>query len=456
MMKINIKHRYLSVFRHFGENYHRENNITRSFLITLCKSAWGLPLFQAFLQMIANKVAEETDAREVAGFLGAPDVLDFDMQQSIVGDDFLPDGVNRGVVVELAPSQPEEVPAPDEPVVAAQAGIVDALLVVEKAEERLAIVVESKLYGRANRSQIETYKEAIRKRTKKEPIEVKLYWDEIVELTDSLPESAKFDPIVADFVDLITEFPGLTGFRGFRGSDFENQWAMDTRMQRLCARLASETVEGFEFAAPERKLGGLDYDLRPYRAGGRVLVGNVGLEGWDWREGRIGTKLVIGARAPEMDFVLARAQDENYLERICEQLEELDRTRRLRFQLGVRLYYTRFRQPWVCIPFGGPNDGGTAPRFRDAVKYAKEYHRPPETTDQLLDSIGERATESETINELKGLAPEQRPRLFSALMFLLEWDKEKLLEKTGPDQVQALRDDLSRLVRLLLAFSERT
>jgi hypothetical protein len=179
-----------------------------------------------------------------------PDEIEISMERDIRAETFPGVGVDRAVLVELTPAG-VVADLPSQPMVMGETGRVDATIVVRQSNSAgLALVIESKLYGRAGHEQLLKYKQALESRHIKTLL-VDVAWEEIYTLADSLPEAAEHDAILSDFKSFLARHPRLAGFTGFRQGDFDGPaYVLDARLQKLCETLAGQSTES---GTPERK-----------------------------------------------------------------------------------------------------------------------------------------------------------------------------------------------------------
>jgi hypothetical protein len=457
MIEIERTHDNLNIFRHFSGDHGRENNVTRALLIALTRSPYSLVLLIGFLGLLADKCrAGDPDVVEkLRDFLGVPDRVEVSMQQGVANVNFLSDAATEGVLVEIAPGERGMQPTEGTSSVPAEekvSGIVDGIILLEKADRVLALVIESKLYGLAGDEQIRCYKEAMAKRLGRSPQHVQISWDEVAALTEALPEAAQWDPIVSDFLSLLREYPHLVSYPRISESDFRQPATLDMRLRRLCERLGNEEIDGMRLSGfPERKKGGLDYDLKIAEPQG--LKGNLGVACWE--EGKIASKLVVGSRTYwETSSILERAVPSGV--EMC--LAKLSRSGRFHIDVHVRVFFHKFDQPWCTLPRSGPDRGDVLRSWPEAVELAKLFHRRV-ADDPLLAVLARHLPDSpdsqevKVIERLRGVPEQQRPKLFSAFTFYLERNKDELVRADAEEQLRLFREDLQMLARLLNALS---
>lgn len=189
-----------------------------------------------------------------------------------------------------------------------------------------------------------------------------------------LPDEAACDPVLTDFRSFLDRDPHLTGFTGFRLSDFSpGERLLDSRLQRFCNRLVARDADPvFAGAEVQRKRDGWDYDIllaQQFR-----LVGNIGLASWD--QDGLYAKLVVGWRSRwQTDRVLASAPDP---ERLRDLLRGLARSTRLIIHAKIRPCFHRFYYPIVAQWERMVDDvGGAAVAWGEAVEFARRFHGKP-------------------------------------------------------------------------------
>lgn len=461
-MEFELRDRRLNLFQHFSGDTASENNTTRAFLVVLGRSPWSPVILRGFLDLLAEK---PNLVKQGVGVLDSslsrrwPDGIEMWMQQGFVSTDFLA-GVGSAILVELTPVL-EGPDAAKPPPSVTPGGIADAVIVLrfwdEDGENRsVAIVVESKLYGRAGEEQIGRYLAAMKDKVGEKHAWVHVSWDEAYQLTNALPVEAQFDPIVRDFKAFIDSRPYLVRFTGFQEADFQTpESGLDVRLARCCERLMSEleggrgAVEGAPACSPERKKGGRDYDL-PLDGQNR-LWGNLGLA--SWRPPELAVKLVVGSRRNwETSLVLSRTANREDVQRLLKRAAE---TRRFKCSVAVRLYFHRFDDVWL-FPWDGVVVEDAPQRWKEAMGIVESFHRKTPTDDLLTDleaKIGTGGAEAEQIERAKRLPLERRPRLFCVVVLTLVRDGIALARDDVRSQIRVLREDLELFAALLRALS---
>jgi hypothetical protein len=105
-MEINLDHRNLNLFHHFGDSAENENNTTRAFLIAATRSPWSPMLFRSFLDLLAEQM--RANSRELLTdfdkfFRSWPETLQVSLERDISADKFPGDDVAIAILVALTP-----------------------------------------------------------------------------------------------------------------------------------------------------------------------------------------------------------------------------------------------------------------------------------------------------------------------------------------------------------------
>jgi len=458
-MEIILNHDNLNLFRFFGGDCANENNTTRAFLIALTKSPWSPVLLRGFFDLLAEKLAIQNQllASKCAEFLsGWPKRVEFSMQQGVAKGEFLSDEVRCGLLVLLTPGE-NAAAAPGDAASreAIARGIIDALLVVESAADKvLALLIESKLYGPVGDEQAAQYLAAMKRKLGDSVAMIDISWDEIYCLTEALPPQAEVDSVLSDFKAFIDARPHLVSFNGFHLNDFADWYLVDTRLRRLCERVASEALVDdkstirYRFnGSPQRKRQGADYDLPLENQ--QNLRGNIGLACWDLKV--ISAKLAVGWRTNwETWHVLEKTWNSpdvrDCLRRLCD-------SGRLVLDVHVRLYFSRFEEHSFIVWTAGPEACEVWRKWDDAVNLIRRFHRQ-EATDMLLDELlslsGE--TEADAVDRARKQSP--RTKCFVGLVFCVQTPGPELAKKDAGTQLAMIQKDLLALADLLASLSK--
>jgi len=449
-MDILLNHPNLNVFNHFGDSAQNENNTTRAFLIAATRSAWSPMLLRGFFDLVASRVKERFPER--AALLGCfaqawPDEIDISMEKNIRAETFPGVGVDRAVLVELTPAgivadlavRPPEI---------GETGRVDATIVVRQSDsDGLALVIESKLYGRAGHEQLMKYKQALESRNI-ETLLVDVAWEEIYALADSLPEAAEHDSILSDFKSFLARDPRLAGFTGFRQGDFDGPaYVLDARLQKLCETLAGQSTNSpLQGVMVERKRGGLDYDI--LLADQSRLVGNIGLACWD--QDALYAKLVIGWRSRwetnrAIESGSAAGKVNMLLQRLCARADvTIDAT--------VRPFFNRFQYSgaaqWRRVI---KQNEDPLEVWQSLIEFARSYHAKPLNPESLtrLQRPPVRVIDQGSLSR----ALDQQVNCFVPLVLVTAWQPGDLARLKPDELTKTVRETLADLAKLLMVLS---
>src|SRR5437867_358531 len=161
-MEINLDHRNLNLFNHFGDNADNENNTTRAFLIVLTRSPWSLILLRGFLDLLVERISSKKPglARQFDTFFRPwPNTLQFSLERNISAENFPGEDVTAAILVALTPIE-AAVPPETEILSVTATGRVDATIIARQpqSKEAIGIVIESKLYGPVGVDQMDRYR----------------------------------------------------------------------------------------------------------------------------------------------------------------------------------------------------------------------------------------------------------------------------------------------------------
>ena len=185
-MHLSLNHQNLNIFNHFGDSAQNENNTTRAFLIAATRSPWSPMLLRGFFDLVAARIRERFP--EQAAVLGCfsqswPEQVEISMERDIKAESFPGVGVEHAIIVELTPLGAALDP-PQQMTEVGDSGRVDASIVIRQSEsDGLALIIESKLYGRAGHEQLLRYKQALENR-QITTVLVDVAWEEVYALAD--------------------------------------------------------------------------------------------------------------------------------------------------------------------------------------------------------------------------------------------------------------------------------
>jgi len=412
-------------------------------------------LLRGFLDLVALRVREKMP--DPAAILGAfsqswPDQIEISMERNISVGTFPGDGVQRAILVELTPVGIAPDPPQQQVDARDAAGRVDATIVVRQSQsDVLAIVIESKLYGRAGHEQLMRYKQALERKIP--TVHVEVTWEDIYALADSLPEAAEHDPIIGDFKSFLARDPRLVGFTAFRDGDFTGPgYLLDLRLQKLCETLVGRNADPLLRAERvERKRGGLDYDI--LLAEQSRLIGNIGLACWE--QDALYAKLVIGSRSRwETNRAIDSSVAADYLSALIRRLAS---RADLRIGATVRPFFNKFQYPysaqWRKVIQKGedPSDA-----WRSMIEFARDYHARPLDQESLLRLQREPVATSDQESLNKALEQNDRVKCFVLLGVETSWKPEYLSRLKPEELIRVVSEtlvDLSVLLRLLSGIS---
>lgn len=407
-------------------------------------------LLRGFFDLVASRVKERFP--EQAALLGCfsqawPDEIEISMERNIQAETFPGIGVARAILVELTPAG-VVTDLPPEPTEIGGTGRVDATVVVRQSDgDGLALVIESKLYGRAGHEQLMKYKQALESRSIKTVL-VDVAWEEIYTLADSLPEAAEHDAILSDFKAFLARDPRLAGFTGFRQGDFDGPaYVLDARLQKLCETLAGQsTGSALQGAKVERKRGGLDYDI--LLADQSRLVGNIGLACWEQES--LYAKLVIGWRSR---WETNRAiESSSAAERVRLLLQKLCSRADITIDATVRPFFNRFQYSgaarWCRVVKRNEDPSDVWPSL---IEFARSYHAKPLNRERLarLQRPPVSVIDQDSLNK----ALEQQVNCFVPLGLTTAWQPEDLAGLKPDELTKVVRETLTELADLLMVLS---
>jgi hypothetical protein len=387
-MEITRSHKNLSLFQHFGASAENENNTTRAFLIALSRSAWSPVLMRGFFDLIAEK-ASDLPAMSAKLLTAWPARIEMSLERDISAEKFPGGGVRHAILVDLTPVSGAVAELPHADIKEKPTGRVDATIVLTAGDDTssgsdggLAIVIESKLYGIAAEQQMERYKKAIEEK-QIQVHRVPVAWEEIYDLTRALPNEAEHDPIVSDFKEFLLRDPRLTGFTGFEARDFSpKNERLDDKLSRFCTRVLEDLKNDpyFQSASkPERKKGGLDYDL--LLAKQNQLVGNLGVAAWEHKA--LSAKLVVGWRGHwQTDRLLSTFSNMQPSERavVGAIIDALGKTGKVNIDAALRPFFHRFDYDFAgrCRPTEAADHHAA---WDEIVQFSRQFHGQPLTAE---------------------------------------------------------------------------
>ena len=427
-------------------------------------------LFRSFLDLLAERISATSPEllRDFETFFRSwPEMLQVALERDISADKFPGDHVIAAILVALTPVSggsgqvADLVADPPYPQTTETAprGRVDATMIARRTQRdtlegqpkdsALAIVIESKLYGPAGDEQLTRYKKKLEEKLVRTVL-VEISWEEIYQLCESLPEEAEHDPVLSDFKDFLARDARLVGFTGFRKEDFAGSrhedfvggpYLLDSKLQRLCDRIAGKGDGG----KPERKRGGLDYDLP--LAQQSSLVGNIGLASWD--QDALQAKLVIGWRSRwHTDRVLDTTWN---ADGVPDLIRQVGQGGALRIDAHVRPYFSRFEYDTAALWSTQIDHSDAASVWRDAVEFARSFHakRLDEQKVALLRSAPSRVTNESAISR----AVAERANCFVPLVLLASWQPKDLATMKPEQQFRIIREKLREMSALLIRLS---
>jgi hypothetical protein len=458
IMEINLDHRNLNLFHHFGDRDENENNTTRAFLIAATRSPWSPMLFRSFLDLLAEQIlgsSPELLPDFDKFFRSWPETLQVSLERDISADKFPGDDVAVAILVALTP-----VSECGGQIVDFQfskpTGRVDATLIARRTEgdtsggqskgSALAIIIESKLYGPAGIEQLARYKSKLEEK-KIRTVLVEVRWEDIYKLCESLPQAAEHDPVLSDFKEFLARDARLVGFTGFREEDFVlGPQLLDSKLQRLCDRIVGkgdDPVLGGGRA--ERKRGGLDYDLPLTQQSS--LIGNIGLASWS--QDALHAKLVIGWRSRwHTDRVLDTTWN---AECVPDLIRQVGRGTLFLIDAQVRPYFNRFEYDSAAL-WSTAIDGADAARvWQDAVEFARSFHakRLNEENVVVLRRSPSKITNESAITR----AVAEGVNCFVPLVLVASWRSRDLATMKPEEQLRMIREKLLEMATLLKRLS---
>jgi hypothetical protein len=453
-MNFEFNHRNLNLFWHFGDSAENENNTTRAFLIAASRSPWSSILLRGFSDLVFNQVRERnTDlAKSIEPFLREwPETVEFSLERDIAAESFPGPGVLSAVIVELTPEcgvAQEEIPLGElEP-----RGRVDATIVLRNAEGNgLAFIVESKLYHRAGRDQLERYRKNLALKGIPTAL-IAMSWEQVYAITHSLPAEATHDAIMSDFRSFLERDTRLTGFTGFRMEDFspEND-ALDEKLQRYCNKLVASAASDSRFnnATLQRKRGGLDYDI--LLANQSMLIGNLGVATWEGDA--LYAKLVVGWRRRwQTDRLLSSGRESSQAHRM---IADIAGRYKLEVQASLRPFFSRFEYPTAARWSSGTISANhAAEMLSDALSFTERFHGK-----QIHKAMMKEAGDGFLVitdNELLKRAFEERVNWFVPVDFVIHWEPREIAARRPGEQIELLREALSELASVLFELSGQT
>lgn len=370
-MKIEPADQHLNLFRFYGDTSHWEDNVTRGLLVLLTRAAAGGLILRELLDRCVElrcakgyRTEDGDELRELAAQLATVQVRGqtyFSANEDEQADSGL------AVLIALSPaSKPPESYGNERPATVTSqedqlTGRFDAQLdCITGDGHSFQVVVESKLYSQVGDEQWNRYVAKLSAQGRR-CVQVQLSWADVTEILEGLPTANRADPLVADYLEYLTDMYWLSGFRGFRHHDFTPN-GRDSRRWRL-RQLAAAVAERDEEIVGWREVrGGFDIDL--YVRGQYQVLGNTGLAAWEDKEA--GVKLVIGAFSPPDGEVSQRLQKESGLSapdyptywgtRRLLQLDQsevatcIERTAQsigLQAQVMFRLWFHRFKDVYI-------------------------------------------------------------------------------------------------------------
>lgn len=450
-MELSLDHPNLNLFRHFGDSAENENNTTRAFLIAATRSPWSWILLRGFFDLLVSRTREKNSEgpSSTRFFQSWPDQIEFSLERDISAETFPGMGVRNAILVELTPAG--QAPEPEQPEERKNdRGRVDATIVIRQPDgDGLAVVIESKLYGRAGHEQLLRYTAALEKRGILTTM-VDVTWEEVYALANALPNEAEHDSVINDFKSFLARDPRLAGFTGFQQSDFSGPPdALDARLHKFVETLIGREDEPILSAATvERKRGGLDYDILLPRQS--RLVGNIGLACWEKKA--ISAKLVIGWRSRwETDRVVSSAYNSEAIHGI---LKQLGSRGRVSVEAIVRPFFSRFQYPSAAsLSHEMQMDSDPVNAWSEAVEFARAFHGKPLDNDfaAQLERRSARVLDQEALN--RALVDREKVNCFVPLVVLVTWDPQEVVRIKQEDFTKIVRSTLVNLAQMLAALS---
>jgi hypothetical protein len=381
--------------------------------------------------------------------------LEVSLERDISADKFPGDDVGAAVLVALTPvsdggGQIADLQFPK------PTGRVDATLVARRTGAEtlggqskgsaLAVVIESKLYGSAGAEQLARYRSKLQEKSITTVL-VEIRWEDIYRLCESLPQTAEHDPVLSDFKEFLARDARLVGFTGFRQEDFAGPaHLLDSKLQRLCDRIAGsgdDPVLGS--GKPERKRGGLDYDLPLTQQSS--LVGNIGLASWDRDE--LHAKLVIGWRSRwHTDRVLDRTWN---ADGVPDLIRQAGRGTTLVIDAHVRPYFTRFDYDTAALRRTETGLSDAAHAWQDAVEFARSFHA--KRLDEETVAVLRRPPSTITNDSVITRAVAEGVNCFVAFVLLVSWQPKDLATMKPEQQLRIIREKLREMATLLMRLS---
>lgn len=450
-MNFERHHRNLNLFWHFGDSAQNENNTTRAFLIAASRSPWSSILLRGFSDLACCRASDAKPAfgRSITRLLTQwPESIELSLERDITPESFPGAGVRHAILVELTPqSGASQEPAPTEDLDVR--GRVDATIVLRGADGNgLGLIVESKLYHRAGRNQLERYRRGLETKGISTVL-ISVSWEEVYTLANSLPEEASYDPIMSDFKSFLERDSRLTGFTGFRIEDFSLQNdLMDEKLGRCCNKLLASPVWDARFtnATLERKRGGLDYDV--LLANQSVLIGNLGVATWE--NDALYLKLVVGWRRHwQTAQLLDSARGSKGIPGV---IAKIAGSSHLELHVNVRPHFSRFDyQPAAVWNSGAIDTMHAEENWLKALEFTKLFHGKP------LDKSGLKELQSNpnvwTDSQLLKRAFDEQVNCFVPVDFVVSWKPSEIGNRNSGEQIELLRSTLSELAAILFQLS---
>ncbi len=450
-MNFERSHRNLNLFWHFGDSAQNENNTTRAFLIAASRSPWSSILLRGFFDLVFSRACDTKPefGRSIKRFFTEwPEAVEFSLERDITPQSFPGLGVQHAIVIELTPQSKaaqEEAPSEDLDL----RGRVDATIVVRNAKGNgLALVVESKLYHRAGRDQLERYRRGLDAKGVSAVL-ISFSWEEVYAIANSLPEEASYDPIMSDFKSFLERDSRLTGFTAFRVEEFSLQNdLMDEKLGRCCNKLLASPAWDARFnnATLERKRGGLDYDI--LLANQSVLIGNLGVATWE--NDALYLKLVVGWRTHwQTDQLLDSARGSKDTPTV---MAAIAGRSHLELHVNIRPHFSRFDYQPAAVWNSGAIDANHAEeKWLKALQFAKHFHGKP------LDQTRLKELRSDpnvwTDRHLLQRAFEAQVNCFVPVDFVVSWTPSEIGTRKSDEQIELLRSTLSELAAILFQLS---
>jgi len=135
---------------------------------------------------------------------------------------------------------------------------------------------------------------------------------------------------------------------------------------------------------------------------------------------------------------------------VLDRIGQICSSGRLCLDLHVRLYFNRFEDRWLSVWSAGPAACEVSHRWDEAISLAKRFHRV-EADDAVIAALRSYAASGDT--EILERARTERPECFVPLVFRLARPAEELAKTERRKQLEAIKEDLRGLARLLTALS---